>query len=568
MTETIIAQTPITSGNYQRNYGDFTPAEDGLYYLGINGELDYSHYCLSIDDITISLAPTTPVISIDPAEKDFAGIVMDASSTDQTFTITNTGIGPLVLNSASLTGDNANQFVLTDANEYPKNLLENESATIKAKFSPTLEGPLAANLAIVYNDGEDKTANIALTGNGINPVVHIFPYTEDFSGTTFPPLFWTSSKAGLLSETTILTTTTSYYPWSATTWFAHASNHENGKAVKLNIYGTNQKEWLISPSIDLGDNVPGGYKLEFDLAYTAWNNTNPPVQTGIDDKFAVVISTDNGVTWSSLNTLRLWDNAGSEYVMNDISTTGERITINLIGYTGEVKIAFYGESTVTNADNDLHIDNFTITYDATLPVELSAFNTAVLENNTVGLTWVTQSENNLFGYHLHRSEASDLSSAQRITNMLITPTNTSNEATYTYVDNEVLPETTYYYWLQSVESNGTSQFYGPYSIRTNEENIVPELPAITMMHSVYPNPFTGNSSANFGIEVKEGEVAQFVIYNIKGQVVKTYNNINPGKHAIVWDGKDNNKKNCAAGIYFYKLSSPSFSQTKKMMYIK
>ncbi|HQB41798.1 MAG TPA: hypothetical protein PL139_08630, partial [Candidatus Cloacimonadota bacterium] len=51
-------------------------------------------------------------------------------------------------------------------------------------------------------------------------------------------------------------------------------------------------------------------------------------------------------------------------------------------------------------------------------------------------------------------------------------------------------------------------------------------------------------------------------------IQSSHNNINPGKHNLVWDGKDNNMKNCAAGIYFYKLSSPSFSQTKKMMYIK
>ncbi|HPK41304.1 MAG TPA: T9SS type A sorting domain-containing protein, partial [Candidatus Cloacimonadota bacterium] len=296
--------------------------------------------------------------------------------------------------------------------------------------------------------------------------------------------------------------------------------------------------------------------------------TNPPELTGTDDKFAVIISTDNGETWSSLNALRLWDNAGSDYIYNEISMTGERITINLIGYSGEVKIGFYGESTIQNADNDIHLDNVTITYDATLPVELSAFNTAVLTNNTVSLSWTTQSENNLFGYHLHRSTDDRLNSAERITSSLISPTNTSNEANYTYIDSEVLPETTYYYWLQTVESNGTSQFFGPYSVRTNEGNIVPELPSFTSLQSVYPNPFTGNSHANFGIDVKEGETAQFVIYNIKGQVVKTYKNINPGKHNLVWDGKDNYKKNCAAGIYFYKLSSPSFSQTKKMMYIK
>jgi hypothetical protein len=537
--------------------------------LGINGELDYSHYCLSIDDITISLAPTTPVISIDPAEKDFAGIVMDASSTDQTFTITNTGIGPLVLNSASLTGDNANQFVLTDANEYPKNLLENESATIKAKFSPTLEGPLAANLAIVYNDGEDKTANIALTGNGINPVVHIFPYTEDFSGTTFPPLFWTSSKAGLLSETTILTTTTSYYPWSATTWFAHASNHENGKAVKLNIYGTNQKEWLISPSIDLGDNVPGGYKLEFDLAYTACNNSNTPLQTGIDDKFAVVISTDNGVTWSSLNTLRLWDNAGSEYVMNDISTTGERITINLIGYTGEVKIAFYGESTEYNADNDLHIDNFTITYDATLPVELSAFYSTILANNTVSLNWTTQSESNLIGYHILRSKDDQINYANLITDNIITATNTNNVANYSYNDKTIESETMYYYWLQSIELNGTYDIYGPIIATTNAQ--APDAPEFiyqTAFNSIYPNPFNPNTTINFTLAEKNDVLIK--VFNSKGQLVHQYkqNNMPKGNHQIMWNGKDMNNKNCASGVYLFRMQIDKKVMNKKALLLK
>ncbi|HOQ81179.1 MAG TPA: choice-of-anchor D domain-containing protein, partial [Candidatus Cloacimonadota bacterium] len=523
---------------------------EGVQYIAFR-IVDQNGLSIYIDDIVIDEIPTTPIFAADPIEKDFAGIGMGQSSADQTFTITNTGIGTLVIDSATITGENAGQFVLTDSNTYPKSLLEDQSMTVKVKFLPTLEGNLAANLTFAYNDGTDQTANVALTGNGINPIIHNFPHVETFD--TFPPLFWTR-WTGLLGETSTLTSTTS--GWLSNTWFANTTNHENGKATKLNNYGTSRYYWLITPTIDLGDNVPGGYKLEFDLALTEYYDPYPPELDGDDDKFAVIISTDNGETWSSLNALRLWDNAGSDYVYNEISLTGERITINLIGYSGEVKIGFYGESTIQNADNDIHLDNVTITYDATLPVELSAFNTAVLTNNTVSLSWTTQSENNLFGYHLHRSTEERLNSAERITSALISPTNTSNEANYTYVDSEVLPETTYYYWLQTVESNGTSQFFGPYSVRTNEGNIVPELPSFTSLQSVYPNPFTGNSHANFGIDVKEGETAQFVIYNIKGQVVKTYKNINPGKHNLVWDGKDNYKKNCAAGIYFYKLSSP------------
>ena len=36
---------------------------------------------------------------------------------------------------------------------------------------------------------------------------------------------------------------------------------------------------------------------------------------------------------------------------------GKHETIDLTAYSGNVKIGFYGESTVSNADNDLFVDN-------------------------------------------------------------------------------------------------------------------------------------------------------------------------------------------------------------------
>ncbi|MDD4677411.1 MAG: choice-of-anchor D domain-containing protein, partial [Candidatus Cloacimonetes bacterium] len=46
------------NGEYQRLEGIFTPTASGLYYIGILGTLNYSPYYLSIDDITIELAPS------------------------------------------------------------------------------------------------------------------------------------------------------------------------------------------------------------------------------------------------------------------------------------------------------------------------------------------------------------------------------------------------------------------------------------------------------------------------------------------------------------------------------
>ena len=96
------------------------------------------------------------------------------------------------------------------------------------------------------------------------------------------------------------------------------------------------------------------------MALTDYYNSNPIENPNAqqDDKFMVLVSTDNGATWSAGNAT-IWNNSGDgNYVFNQISSTGEEINIPLSSYAGQtIKIAFYGESTASGGDNDLHIDN-------------------------------------------------------------------------------------------------------------------------------------------------------------------------------------------------------------------
>lgn len=106
----------------------------------------------------------------------------------------------------------------------------------------------------------------------------------------------------------------------------------------------------------------------------------------------MVISTDNGATWNTANILRLWDNAGSSFVYNGISTTGEMINIGLEAYPGIVKIALYGESTTSNADNDLFVDNFMvreITHNPTFSIDPASWDYGTVQvtmNKAKGFT--------------------------------------------------------------------------------------------------------------------------------------------------------------------------------------
>lgn len=192
-----------------------------------------------------------------------------------------------------------------------------------------------------YADGESGYATINFT------TTVSFPYSQDFSGSGIPA-GW-SRYSGLLADVMNGTSLSS----TESGWSNGTSNGAlDGNHLYSNIYGTSRKSWIVTPAIPLGSNA----RLVFDVAYTAYSGTAAdPQTTGNDDKFAVLISTDNMATWTIL---RQWDNAGSEYVLNNLTPSALSVTIDLSAYTGQnAVVAFYAESTVANADNNIHVDN-------------------------------------------------------------------------------------------------------------------------------------------------------------------------------------------------------------------
>ncbi len=199
-----------------------------------------------------------------------------------------------------------------------------------------------------------------------------------------------------------------------------------------------------------------------------------------------------------------------------------------------------------------------------VPVELSSF-TALNVDRNVRLTWVSQTETEMIGYRVLRSNVNDLASAEAITPTAIAATNTSTTQTYNYTDTEVIENNQYYYWLESVDYNA-SEFFGPVSVF-----IEVSAPAVTnvsqIVKSAYPNPFKANSNTTIVVDVKTGEAGTVTVYNILGQVVRTFS-VNAGTNNVSWNGKDSRGNACGSGIYFYKLSTPSVTDTKKLVIVK
>ena len=273
-----------------------------------------------------------------------------------------------VAEAEELTGDNFQLTGLEAAHEYTyfvrTNCANDEEVNLVAvTFTTLADCPAPTEVAVVENSVNAYNATISWTGYPANENGYLVSYrtaayfdgvSEQFA-TTSAPTGWTR-YTGLLSDVmngTQLTTTTSG-------WTFGTGNNVFDNHAKVNIYGTGIKYWLVTPDID----VTEGYVLNFDMALTVWSSSSsasPTAGSQPDDKFVVLVSGDEMATWTIL---RQWDNEGSEYVYDEIPNTGENVSIDLSDFVGQtVNIAFYGESTTSNGDNNLHIDNVAVGFD-------------------------------------------------------------------------------------------------------------------------------------------------------------------------------------------------------------
>ncbi|MBN1154335.1 T9SS type A sorting domain-containing protein [candidate division KSB1 bacterium] len=80
----------------------------------------------------------------------------------------------------------------------------------------------------------------------------------------------------------------------------------------------------------------------------------------------------------------------------------------------------------------------------------------------------------------------------------------------------------------------------------------------------YPNPFNPETELSFHIP-RETHV-RLTIYNTLGSEIRTLTDkvYAKGLHTISWDGCDDQGKRLSSGIYFYRLKTDNFMETKKM----
>ncbi|MBK8553875.1 MAG: serine hydrolase [Ignavibacteria bacterium] len=98
---------------------------------------------------------------------------------------------------------------------------------------------------------------------------------------------------------------------------------------------------------------------------------------------------------------------------------------------------------------------------------------------------------------------------------------------------------------------------------TNITQTSQSIPESFKLYQNYPNPFNPSTNLEFGIS--KWEFVSLKVFDIQGKEVSTLVNekMNPGTYKIEFDGKG-----LPSGVYFYKLETGGFTDTKRMILLK
>ncbi len=135
-----------------------------------------------------------------------------------------------------------------------------------------------------------------------------------------------------------------------------------------------------------------------------------------------------------------------------------------------------------------------------------------------------------------------------------------------------------YWWRVNAKNlSGTSQWSVVFHFNTNLvgiQHVNSEIPREYKLYPNFPNPFNPITKIKFDIPSGVAGQTFLSVYDILGREVATLVNekLSPGTYEVEWpacrteSGRD--ASNFASGIYFYKLETESFTQTKRMVLIK
>ena len=110
--------------------------------------------------------------------------------------------------------------------------------------------------------------------------------------------------------------------------------------------------------------------------------------------------------------------------------------------------------------------------------------------------------------------------------------------------------------------------------RIEQTSSVRVIPQVYALYANYPNPFNPSTMIPLSIPARSLDErsgrSQLSVYNALGQVVRTWDlsTWDPGFHTLMWDGRDEEGRPVASGVYLIRLRADHFVQVRKALLVR
>lgn len=290
----------------------------------------------------------------------------------------------------------------------------------------------------------------------------------------------------------------------------------------------------------------------------------------------VLLQPFNGATGIALTPLLDWDDNPFSTYRVQLSTDSLFPSQNLIINVGGLSSSQYnvsGGSLTNNATYYWRVNatnaagtgewsvvwKFTTIVSAPIaaPTLIAPPNGSINQTATPTLDW-----NDVFGANKYRVNV-DVDSIFQNTPLIDTIVNISQFL----IPNGKLSASTKYFWRVRAQNDGG---VGPWSVTWNFRTgligintISSIIPKSYKLYNNFPNPF--NPSTKIHFDLPKPDNVQIIIFDMLGRQIITLadDNLNAGQYEVIWNGS-----NQASGIYFCRIITSQFTDTKKMVLAK
>lgn len=100
-----------------------------------------------------------------------------------------------------------------------------------------------------------------------------------------------------------------------------------------------------------------------------------------------------------------------------------------------------------------------------------------------------------------------------------------------------------------------------------DQNGIVTIPKEFSLEQNYPNPF--NPSTTFRFSTPKDGLVKFTVHDLLGRVVYLENrNLFAGNYSFTWEGNNMLNQQVVSGVYFLRMETEGFSQTRKMLLLR